>query len=431
MIAEFWSKISYMVQLIVACTLFVLPARKKKNFTKKMLVCALGLLVVCYVLNSICEVSSTSVLGLIYWAYYIVACAFFAWISLDGSVLRAVYCAVCACAVQHIAFDICLIYDFLFESSNVWTGIVYFLIYFLVYGMFYFFLAQNLTQRGEFVVSKKSLFPMVTIILLVWIFSLWEGSGMSEFESETGHRLIYRFIDALCCFYVLWVQYNQKEKMRLQTELDGINNAWRQQIKQYQITSETIDIINRKCHDLKHQIRALRCMTDEKEKEEFLNDIENAIMIYDTALKTGNKALDIVLMEKGLFCKNHEIQWSCMADGSKLDFIKVEDIYAIFGNALDNAIEEVMELSDPQKRTISVKIITQEKLTVIQIQNYYEKQLRFEDGVPVTTKQNKKEHGYGIKSIWYTVEKYNGTITVKAENQIFTLQMLIPIKINS
>lgn len=423
MILDFWEKISYMVQLIFACLIFMLPVSRKRHFEIRVILGSAILLISAYFINSIYVEQSYGILFLAYWAYYIVASMLFVWLGTASALSAAAYCTACACAMQHVAFDVYLIYRS-FGGDNI---IAMLLIYIIIYGLFYKLFAGKLTNHGEFLVSSEALFPIVTIILLVWLLSLLESSGLPGFEAGTGQRIIYRIIDALCCFYVLWVQINQKEKLSLQRELDGINNAWLQQKKQYRVTSENINCINRKCHDLKHQIRALRQMTDEQEKEEFFNEIENAIMIYDTALKTGNKALDTVLMEKGLFCKNHNIAWSCMADGSKLDFMRLEDIYAIFGNALDNAIAAVLALKDPKKRVISVKIITQQSLLVIQIQNYYDNKLHFEDGLPVTNKKNKRDHGYGMKSIRYTAEKYNGTITVKTEENIFMLQVLIPV----
>lgn len=423
MILDFWEKISYMVQLIFACLIFMLPVSRKRHFEIRVILGGTILPISAYFINSIYVEQSYGILFLAYWAYYIVASMLFVWTGTASNLSAAAYCTACACAMQHVAFDVYLIYRS-FGGDSILSML---LIYIIIYGLFYKLFAGKLTNYGEFVVSREALFPIVTIILLVWLLSLLESSGLPGFEAGTGQRIIYRIIDALCCFYVLWVQINQKEKLSLQRELDGINNAWLQQKKQYRVTSENIDSINRKCHDLKHQIRALRQMTDEQEKEEFFNEIENAIMIYDTALKTGNKALDTVLMEKGLFCKNHNIAWSCMADGSKLDFMRLEDIYAIFGNALDNAIAAVLALKDPKKRVISVKIITQQSLLVIQIQNYYDNKLHFEDGLPVTNKKNKRDHGYGMKSIRYTAEKYNGTITVKTEENIFMLQVLIPV----
>ncbi|WP_346909209.1 ATP-binding protein [Faecalicatena orotica] len=420
----FWDKISYMVQILTACIIFAVPARRRSHFAVRAWGSAVALVACSYFVNLYYGVPENGAFPFTYWAFYIVVCIMFAKFVLDATWQQAAYCAVCGCGMQHIAFDIYLIY----QISGGESGLISLLIYVVIYLLFYQFFAKKLPEKGEFAASRQALFPIATIILLVWILSILDNSAIAGFEAGMWHRIIYRVIDGLCCFYVLWVQINQKEKMSLQRELDGINSAWRQQKKQYQVTSETIESINRKCHDLKHQIRALREITDEKEKEEYFNEIENDIMIYDTALNTGNKALDTVMMEKGLFCKNHGIQWSCMADGTKLDFMKLEDIYAIFGNALDNAIAAVLDLKEPEKRVISVKIINQNSLLMIQIQNYYENKLHFEGGLPVTTKKNKRDHGYGMKSIRYTAEKYNGTITVNGEGNIFMLQILIPVQ---
>ncbi|MDD3796989.1 MAG: ATP-binding protein [Lachnospiraceae bacterium] len=329
--------------------------------------------------------------------------------------------------MQHIAFDVYLII-YLTGGEQIMISVA---AYGVIYLLFYFFFVKKLPERGEFAVNRQSLFPIATIIALVWILSILDDSSLAGFQAGVWHRVIYRIIDGLCCFYVLWVQINQKEKMSLQRELDGIDYAFRQQKKQYEVTRETIDSINRKCHDLKHQMWVLRGITDEQEKEAYYKELEHDIMIYDTALKTGNKALDTVLMEKGLFCKNHGIQWSCMADGAKLEGMKLEDIYAIFGNALDNAIQAVMEIQDDEKKVISVKILTQNHLIMIQVQNYFERNLKFENGLPLTTKKDKRNHGFGMKSIRYTAEKYNGTITVQAKNNIFMLQILIPETVGS
>lgn len=427
MIMEFWNHLSYMVQLITACLLFMFPARKRRRFLSLISVTGILLLLVSYYINYYFGDLSKGFVSLFFGALYIIICIFFVWMGLDCNMFQAVYCGVCACGMQHIAFDVYMIY-ILSGGSNLF---IQFMIYGMIYLLFCFFFIRYLPEKGEFVISRKALFPIVTIIALVWILSIFETSSIIGFEAGKWHRIIYRMVDGCCCFYALWVQISQKINLGLTRELDGINQAWRQQAKQYQMTSETIDSINRKCHDLKHQIRAIKDMTDEQKKIEFLDEIENDIMIYDTALSTGNKALDTVLMEKGLFCKTHGIQWSCMADGAKLDFMKLEDIYAIFGNALENAVSAVLNLEDAGKRVISVKIISQGSLIMIQIQNYYEGSLKFEDGLPLTTnKSSRKDHGYGMKSIRYTAEKYGGTITVMTEEEIFTLQILFPASKN-
>lgn len=420
---ELWNRISYMVQLNAACLMFMLPAQKSQRFYLRFLLGALATIGAAFWINGSLGEDGIAKLSYGYWLGYIMVCVAFVWICLDISFKEAIYCAICACAMQHVAYDMVIIY----QVAGGGSSLVQIAIYILIYAIFYQTFARKLPKRGSFPVRKSSLAPLVTLVVLVWMLSTLEISGKPGFEAGIGNQIIFRVLDAVCCLYVLWVQIYEKEKLELQRELDGINNMWKQQKRQYEVTEEMIDNINRKCHDLKHQIRALRQMTDEEQKQEYFNEIENDIMLYDTALRTGNKALDVVLMDKGLFCKNHDIQWTCMADGEKLDFMKLEDIYAIFGNALDNAIAAVGKLQDREKRVISTKMITQNNIMVIQVRNYYNAELDFEGGLPLTTQNESQGHGFGMKSIRYTAEKYNGTISVRAEDDIFTLQILIPI----
>lgn len=422
MVLKVWDNISYMVQLLIACFIFLLPAIKKRKFWLRVCISALCGIVITFILNGVFDIFDHRVLSYIYWVYHIIICFLVVYIGLGGSWKQSAYCTACACAMQHIAFDLYLIYKLLGGDSSIVFG----LIYIITYSYFYFLFAKDMVERGEFTFNRNSLFPIITIISVVWILSIMEDSQIPAFSAAAGHRIIYRLIDGLCCFYVLWVQVSQSKNINLQRKLNEIRSMWKQKKKQYEVTSATIENINRKSHDLKHQIQAIKLMTDKHEMEEFLSELENDIMIYDTAMNTGNKALDIVLMETGLMCKNNNIHWSCIADGHKLNFMKSEDIYAIFGNAFDNAIAAVMELANLDKRVITAKMIQQNQLFTIQVQNYFDKQLKFEGGLPKTTKNNKNDHGYGMKSIRYIAEKYNGTITIKVDGDIFILQIFIP-----
>lgn len=423
MIMNYWENISYSVQLLGACFLLMLMGNKRKTFLIRSVGAFIMFNALTFIMNMFYHEEKFGITSYLYWAVYILVCIIFVKIGLMKSWLQSIYCAACACAIQHIAYDLLLIFDI----SGYRSGWLKLFIYIITYTLFLLFFVKEHFEDGEFVFHWNTLFPIITIIFLVWILSILEEASINPFSADFGHRIIYRIIDALCCFYVLWGQVNQKKNYKLLRELETVNYMLSQQKKQYDFTSETIGNINRKCHDLKYQIRSLRKMTDEHDIDSFLNGLESDIMIYDTAMKTGNQALDIVLMEKGLYCKEHQIQWTCMVDGFQLDFMKNEDIYSILGNAFDNAIEAVMKLSDVKSRIISVKMLQQKQLLTIQIQNFYVGELFFADGLPITTHTDKKLHGYGMKSMRYTVEKYNGTITVNASDHIFKLQILLPM----
>ena len=62
----------------------------------------------------------------------------------------------------------------------------------------------------------------------------------------------------------------------------------------------------------------------------------------------------------------------------------------------------------------------------IHIENYCEEELRFQNGLPLSTKGDANYHGFGLKSIWHVVEKYGGNIVVSFENRIFSLDTIFP-----
>ena len=226
---------------------------------------------------------------------------------------------------------------------------------------------------------------------------------------------------------ILYAYQSLRYEVSAEKELSKIQSMLTAQYDSYRNYQEVTDLINMKYHDLKHQIAGLRAEQDPEKRSQWIDQMEGELSAYQPERQTGNQVLDGVLDGKMPLIHSHQITFTCVADGELLKFMHVTDICTIFGNALDNAIEAVSRLEDPQQRVISVKAIYQKKILVIQFQNYYQGDLEFRNGIPRTTKQNKQDHGYGMKSIRYTVEKYNGTVTVSTKNNIFTLQILIPL----
>lgn len=231
------------------------------------------------------------------------------------------------------------------------------------------------------------------------------------------------------CTTILYLQHNLFQKSAIQQELDLMNHLWAQQRDQYALAKENIALIDRKCHDMKHQIQAMRVLFDGEQRERYLQELEQSVRIYEVLAKTGNEVLDTVLTEKSLYCEANGIQAHCVADGRLLAFMDPVDLYTIFGNAMDNAIESVRQNEDRDKRIIDVLVYAQKQMLVIEIVNPVSGELRFDqEGLPQSTKVKDGYHGFGLKSIRYTVKKYGGFLKVKVENGCFYLQILLPIQ---
>lgn len=195
--------------------------------------------------------------------------------------------------------------------------------------------------------------------------------------------------------------------------------------KKQKMTAENIEIINRKCHDLKHQIEGLRRMKSDKERDAYIEQVENAVLFYESAVKTGNETLDLILMEKQLYCKEHGITLTGVCDGARLKMLDTMDLYALFGNALENAIESV-GAEAPENRIISFRAGQWGGFLSIHFENYLGHPLTMRDGLPQTIKNDRNYHGFGMLSIRHIVTKYGGTMSIRTDQNLFRLDILLP-----
>ena len=221
---------------------------------------------------------------------------------------------------------------------------------------------------------------------------------------------------------IMWYLY---QRVSLQAEKDVIVRLARDRQSQYEFSRENIEMINRKTHDLKHQLQALS-MVDDEERKRQIQETSRTIDFYDAVVKTGNEALDVLLTEKSVYCANRGIRLSCMVNTERLSRIRLVDLYTLLGNALDNAIESVERISDPERKIISLSIKDQGGMLYIQVSNYFDGVLDFSDGLPHTRKLDTDNHGYGLKSIRSIAHSYGGQMDVHAEDQVFHLEIMIP-----
>lgn len=227
---------------------------------------------------------------------------------------------------------------------------------------------------------------------------------------------------------ILYAYHIQRIDLRTRLELESVQNILHNQYIQYQQSQEAMDMINYKYHDLKHHILALKSEGNDQKRNEYLDKMEEEIKLYEAQNKTGNKVLDTLLTSKNLSCMKNQISMTSVVDGSSFGFMDVMDICSIFGNALDNAIECETKIPDPEKRLIHVSAFTQKNFLIIRFENYYEGNLTFDEQLPVTTKKEPQFHGYGLKSLRYTVRKYGGEVDVSTQDNWFNLKILIPLK---
>ncbi|MFV0520446.1 MAG: ATP-binding protein [Lachnospirales bacterium] len=279
--------------------------------------------------------------------------------------------------------------------------------------------------------DKKEIFVTAFITSIIFLMSNI-GFLLTKTQYHLGNFAAIYFMRTtvnfcgLCIIYLLQIQKNDRF---LKGELNKISNVLNsKQYDRYITYKENNELIQQKLHDLKHQVYIIKSEENSAVRNNKIDSIIEELSNISVNIDTGNAVLDTILTTKNTYCIEQKIIFSCIADGKLLNFMEVTDICSIFGNAFDNAIEYVMKEEKIEKRLINLRLGVKQNFIIIRFENYCEKIPNFEDGLPVTTKKDKVNHGYGLKSIKYIAEKYDGSMAVSYKDNWFTVNILIPKK---
>lgn len=302
----------------------------------------------------------------------------------------------------------------------------------LVYAVIFTILALmelNLKKDlEELHITRREL--LVVIIIAASVFAMSNLSYLDQNGLFSGTFVmdifIIRTLVDLSGIAVLYAYHVQVKEIQIRFEKETLHNIMEMQYKNYQLSKENIDMVNRKYHDLKHQINLLKTQAYVGKSTSYLEKMEREIRVYETQNKTGNQILDAVLTNKAMICQNKEIELKFIVDGGALSFMEDMDVSALFGNMLDNAIESAEKQQEKQKRLIWLYVTKEKQFVRIRTENYCDEKIQFKNGMPVTTKKDRRLHGYGMKSIKSTVEKYHGSVVAAQENNWFELKILLP-----
>jgi len=419
-----------------ACLVYVLLRRQRLNVRRLVLVAAVALAV----LVAVQELADQLPLAL--WSVGMagaVACMFgFIVTAARVSARDAGYFAARALVLAELAAALhwqmhCFFFLPPGRPGVGWQVAFGALMYVVAFAGAYLVEARHFRPAQPLEVSHGELASAVAIALVTFFMSnISFLNANTPFSGRLGLEIFYiRTLVDLCGFVALYAQQGQRLQLRARAEVKAVDEMLRRQHEQYLQSKRSIDVVNRKYHDLKHQIAVIRAESDEHRRASYLDDLEASVSGYAAQADTGNGVLDVVLTTKAMECAEKGVDLTYVADGATLDFMSAMDVSAVFGNALDNAIDAVMAVPDPERRLIKVAVYATGGFVLATFENYFSGQLRTEDGDIVTRRADRDRHGYGLKSIRYTAEKYGGSMTVNAEDDWFVLRILLPVPAGS
>lgn len=275
-------------------------------------------------------------------------------------------------------------------------------------------------------VKKKVIFAVIFMIVCL----ILNITGVLYLQRYVSDRDLGMFIDilsltALACMvgvvvFIIYIK-NANEKMEILIETE--RNLKQMQENYYTSLLEREENTRRYRHDM---IGHLLCL-DELSKSEcaeetthyIQNLMNNLFVIQKKCYVTGNKILDILLNYYLLQISNADISITGMCN-CELNISDV-DFCVIFSNIIQNAIEEIQR-QDYGKKYFEMKIVQGTFYLEIEIRNSLLKINGHENDCQIKSKKtDKRNHGFGIKSIDEMVKKNRGTIKINQRDNEFSV----------
>ena len=429
-------RLIFMAWLILGEALFVFKFEKKKRFGLRLFV----VLLACFAFALAFPIPTSNPFYSMIMFFLMFAFTYFAsFFLLKANWKIRFFSMICGYTCEHIAYETYYsilnltnlntngfrgLYDS--DAISLFSGwqdeLIYFSSYIIVYYLVFLIFGMRINKNDVY--DSKSDYKFLIsgcIFILTDIVINSVVSWYSTIHFENVYVGIVALINVLSCIIGLLYIFEMFYSNNIKYQMKIIEELKKKEINQYKVSKDTIDMINIKCHDFRHQIREFGI--HQRIDGETIENLNKLIRVYDSTYHTANEALNVILSEKSLLCNNKGIRFTCIVDGEAINFIDDEDIYSLFGNMLDNAIEAVSELGEGEK-IISLKIKRVGNLVSISVKNGYKGSITMENDLPISKKDDKTHHGFGMKSIKMICEKYKGSFKFTSDHNIFAITIL-------
>lgn len=265
------------------------------------------------------------------------------------------------------------------------------------------------TQKDDNIVKVPTAFYIFPLITLISVICFWYVSLNQYLEFK--NQIILSIVSVLLLLATLFVFFSfqanaQRESklLLLQQEQDKIKTD----ITYYDILEKQNNNLRTYAHDAKNHLSAIKNLNTNPEIEIYISKMTERLEEYGKVCHSGNHTLDVIIDKYVTECDINDINFEFDIKNNNLSGIDSYDIVTILGNLLDNAVEAAEQ---SQHKIVSIETDFRNNFSVIIVSNSCDKNPQFSNSeLPITTKSNKRLHGFGLKSVKKTVKKYDGDL---------------------
>ena len=269
------------------------------------------------------------------------------------------------------------------------------------------------------------IFPIFTLITVIVMTNSMVTSYHEDIVNVYYVIAIVLIVLNMVVFHLINEILENSQRIR---EADVLKQQSIGQLELYNSLRKNYDIQIKRTHEYKNQIMCIDSLLKKKnynKLEEYINSIFDKLDGQLDMVDTNNEVVNAVINAKYYEALQNDVLFILKIND--LSHIKVsdEDIVTILSNLLDNAIEAAGQC-EIDKRTVGIKLLYEDDVLSIAVSNSYKTEPEImEDGYMRTIKDDKEQHGLGIRNVVATLEKYNAEYIIDYKNGEFVFSIIM------
>jgi sensor histidine kinase regulating citrate/malate metabolism len=250
--------------------------------------------------------------------------------------------------------------------------------------------------------------PVVVLLMLTgFVFLLFTIlSDMYIAELVTSILIIALFVAPIFLIFYLYDTLSVAYENKLKSALHAQEKEY--YFTQCQLMQESVEQMKAFRHDIKLHLTTIKDYTANNqvnEATEYLNALFGDLGSNELYSETGNIAFDSIINFKFKNIKSADIKPDLKISIPPALNVEAVDIVTILGNLLDNALDAVAKV---EEKVLKLDISFDKGGLFIKLENSFDGEVKYSKEQQILTSKNEDGHGYGLKNIRQSVEKYNG-----------------------
>lgn len=269
------------------------------------------------------------------------------------------------------------------------------------------------------------IFPIFTLITVIVMTNSMAASYHEDIVNVYYVIAIGLIVLNMVVFHLINEILENSQRIR---EADILKQQSIGQLELYNSLRKNYDIQRKRTHEYKNQIMCIDSLLKKKKYdklEEYINSIFNRLDGQLDMVDTNNEVVNAIINAKYYEALQNNVLFILKIND--LSHIKVsdDDIVTILSNLLDNAIEAAGQC-EIDKRTVGIRLLYEDDVLSIAVSNSYKTEPEImEDGYMRTIKDDKEQHGLGIRNVVATLEKYNAEYIIDYKNGEFVFSIIM------